>query len=478
MKRVSKWLPVLLFLPSLAGCIGNPSANDSGLGVGFWATYEGDDGSLLRVEVATIEVRWDALLRPHESLVLDYQFTPAVNEDGEPFRFEEAVDRSDGRLVQQVALCGLAFPSSPSGGTVTCHDDRALLFFGATGMPGALGMGPIWTGSSASAWPVADPSSKGRVVRHVVDAGDGCNEYRYEVEEGHAQRIRMLAWTMASSHMVACPGEAFPRTFQTSIGHHSILRSDGQDGRVAYQRTDAGPEGDRIEPSPVSAWNQTGGLPLRDLHPQYLFDGPSDHPTLTVEEAHQAAINQSATYADVMQDGGVVISFDHTNRRSGGGFAPGQGEQQTFEAVMKAVRPDGSGVRVALEKSRTLLLDRSIEDTRVTSDGNTEAPFHRSERGVDFDTAVAAAQIHNGDMEPADMGIRHGVERQPHAWTDFPGDWQQQEYEVYAQFRPPRVAEQEGITAYYPYEAVVGGTSGAWLLLNIEQSALPFAPPV
>ncbi len=188
-------------------------------------------------------------------------------------------------------------------------------------------------------------------------------------------------------------------------------------------------------------------------------------------------MDQSDHYGSVMADDGVVVEFHHRPTRRGGGLM-GQGSQAQTEVVMVAVRPDGSGVEVHLEKTSTSLLGGdAAERIRVTSDREQSSTFDRLERGAGIDGFVKLVQENNGGLEPVWIGLRNEVERQAYTWTDFPGTYvRERGFEVYAEFHTPAFDDQrDGIQAEYAYSAVADGVSGALVVLNVEQRALPFA---
>lgn len=308
-------LPIVavLLVPLLAGCIspGTPPADGAdGSAVvdvpppaaGATYAYEGDDGSRLVVTVNGTAMRLDGALDARRVLWISWTLTtpdrPNRNPSQTTFRFHEMLDPGSGRIVQQVAVCGVRWDGEAPAEQEDdrgCYDERAAVIFSAAGLPGAFGAAPRWNRTLEAGEPVPTPTRP---------LGLGNATFRYAtrpVESGNATCMRLeagsaptgvasgLHWTTVAGPVVMCEGMALP------------VRFTGWDGRT-YNLVDHEPGANRLDVDRDPVARAVGPLGARSVSAPLLVADPSDPAKLTVREAHRVAVNRSDPYRRIWDE--------------------------------------------------------------------------------------------------------------------------------------------------------------------------------
>lgn len=475
-------LPIFLLVP-LSGCATGPDGARASLDVGDAATYEGADGSLIEVEAVALAVRRDGLLRPHESVVLAWSYVPHGAGSSTAFRFEEAVAVRTGLVVQQVAHCGsLDFAE---GGGLECYDGRAVLVTSSGGLPGGFGAGPSWAAGSASSEALLRPVDElvgldqlaYDVERDVGRVGglDGCRAFSTPAPA----TVRALPWTVVGQSFTLCDGSPWPAAFAARVSPMMTALTGAKGPTVEYTLS-AHREGEGTVP-----WG-TGddgfAAPSQAVQPKPLgspayTDGFAAGLSFPVQEAHAEALARVPAYRQVMESGGILELYHH-HRDSSATLIMGGVRSNGSEVLLVATSPSGEQVRVRLGKSVSDVLGVDTHEYDVRSVRNARAdPPSTSPMGVDPLDAMALAARLGGGLSNSFEDIGFGHERSFNSttgWTYVPAlPKRMSGYEVYIGFDDPAQSG-AGLAVYFPYYALVDGTTGALLHLSARPKALPF----
>lgn len=458
---------------ALAGCIA-PNASTVSVpipSVGASYTYEGNDGSRLRVTVESYRSAIDGFLRTHQAL--QFNWTLRTPHETEPvFRFIETVDPQSGLIVNQAAKC------TPEGTKTdrSCRDERGMVLYAAGGVPGAFGVGPLWRSNlSAGAQarigthpiPVDDPSFVFDTAPADLDRRPCLELTRADREIGNWS-LHVLPWTVISGPVVICEGLAFPASFATVDGREYSL--------VNRSLTDSPVD----EPIAESKWGTPNREVDRRLWTSPLVVGdPTDPSNFSVPEAHEAAMEQDASYRRLFSgdsDGLVVGTTYHV-----------AGETSTIEGVnetverrqLVAVDSKGSTETVTMEKRTNAVgmseIQQVDEDQASYPDPWRPPPTSGriADRQVEVRDAIGHARALIGEPRMSALGPDFVPRKFPHPWSDASPRLRNDGFTLLLWFEDPSGVEgsQDGYT--FPYAAVVDGPSGAFLAVTANSSRLP-----
>lgn len=465
----------LLAMP-VTGCMGpsnTPSFAVARPAIGGTYVYEGSDGSRLEVRIDGTGRRVDGHLTDHDVLLIDWSWTRPAGR----FTYEmtEAVDRSSGQIVQQVADCvpydEVVVTDDPPR---ACFDERAIVVLaGAAGLPGAFGAAPLW-GETVTTEEVAVPAPVQGATRgpdpipyRVETASERSGCLRFEAT-ADMTRLRPLNHTVVGGPFTLCPDVPLPVAF-TALSETRYRLVDRQPG--SQTASISGP-----------AWStDKPGIGLRTWSSPVVVDPNDGDPyRFSFEEAHEWAKENVTRYREILsgEPGGLVPYTWPTDGAEGGTTGGVVTLRNESLRGIAAVAPDGTGVKLDLRKSRTWMGDESIEIVERENLSWDSVPNRSSvaSRLVSVDASVSLARKVTGN------GLsRTGVIQQPtfrdHVWAPtHEGDSElrirRDGYTVVAWIEedPPYPI---GPNVKAPYEFVVDGPSGAVEFLALNRTRLP-----
>lgn len=475
---------LLLLVPLMAGCFDGPGTASFDLPdpqTGARYVYDGPGQGRLAVEIGGSAVRVDGQLTPHDVLVMEGTYRRPDDRAGDhDYTLWEAADQGTGHVVQQVARCIPHGYGERRDDPPKCLDDRALVILaGAAGMPAAFGTGPLWD-RDISAGTVSVPlHTQGAtrapdVLRYEAtphDAGPECLELK---ATSAIDRLRPLQPTVAEGPFVVCPDHALPVAFTTFQGDR-------------YRLVDHAP-GSEPAPSTDTAW-PTGdpAVPLRSWSAPFAIDPDDGQPwNFSVAQAHAWAMDNHSRYRNIV-DGDPAGLVVHTSTGwTGSTSVADLRESETSERKLLAVRPDGDGVLLTLERTEnrsevpTEEDEESVElvDEQNISWNASRVPTNRSlaDRQADAEAAWQLAE-QLGRTPLASTGlIQSPTLRAPKVDLERNSERRWDGYSVLAwmEEEPPYPAEgQGGLVLRTPHSFVVDGPTGAVEYLELNRTHLP-----
>lgn len=470
------WVLVLLASVPLAGCLatspGPAAVTVPRPRVGDTYVYEGPRGARLEVHVAGVVERVDGRMDRRQVVELSWSIRPP----GDTYTYERAayVDRSTGRLVQQLARC-IPYEYYKSGDAPrACWDERALVVLaGAAGLPGGFGAGPLW---NATIRPGEVPLNleaqgatrlDGPVYRAQANASrPGCLDIA--APAGTIQRIRPLPTTVAEGPFTVCPGSALPAAFSTHLGTRYRLTHSSA-GTQTVTTGPGGPSADGDPPVAMESWSEPFLVDRTDGDP---FD-------FSFQEAHAWAMDNHDRYREVMEgDPGGRVIYDWA--MPGGQSRTALTSINTSKRAVAAISPSGEGIEIELEKT-----DREpeyFEGDSISVD--EESPISREVP----DPARLPKEMADAESV-ADLGMRIvgkgldgiGVKQVYHLRyppippIGGPGPARNDGYTVHLWLEedPPYPATSAGMSLTAPYGFNVDGPTGAVEWISLNRSRLP-----
>lgn len=320
-------LSLALLAGALAGCLApaDPPVTVTVPAPRAGATYgyEGSDGSTLDVTVHGTATRLDRALAERSVVRLTWTLTTPDDPDREPspttFRFREHVDPATGRVLQQVADCGIRWDDPRlAGETRACYDERAIVIFAAAGLPGAFGAGPHWNRTLTDGEPAPVPirplglgDPQVAYTTAATTVGDrSCVEL--DADAADTGVSSGLHWTVVEGPTVLCPGLALPARFT------------GWDGRT-YRLVDHEAGGAPLDVGGEVPPPSTGLLADRAWSAPFLVADPTSPAEFTVREAHRVALNRSDPYRGLWEDAEEPMVTGTFFMNDSGGGAVGAG---------------------------------------------------------------------------------------------------------------------------------------------------------
>lgn len=474
------WLLGCLVTASLAGCLGGTSeAIDlPDLVEGDRFVYEGADGTRLTVQAAGSADRVDHHLRIHDALILNITLR---GDDGDsPFTIWEAVDPSNGLLVQQTARCGWV---PDSGG---CLDERALVVLGAGGLPGGFGAAPLWGSEVERTNASMAIRTEDLDLEAITLTYETAHVESPEAQAGPCLSIsretvnRSVYRTLVSSFsspITVCDGIPLPVAFETEHGDTFQL----VDHTLAPDRDQPRKASGGWEPTqpPVPLTNWTAPLPTH--HP----DDPTPFP---VREAHREALKKSDAYRSLFERKPESLVMRMGGVYRGSGQDVGLLRTEHDQRSLTAYAPDGEWLHVVVKRTRN---STGPEDDPVSE--NVSYTITKEETGrqeiVPSTGSLAPRQAAIPDVyelgsqlvgqEPSTEGfyssaypafvnqpLRGGTANRTDGWT------------LRAYLTDSTPVAGGGIAYRVPYQFSVDGPTGAVVYLTLDRARLPLSQHV
>lgn len=291
-------IPFFLFCTTLllSGCVegdGPPELTVDPPRLGERFIYEAQEGSRLEIHVKTVENRSGPYLQLHESLIVEYNLH--IVQPGEPFviKFEEAISLDTGLTIHTTNVCG-GWGECPEVGFTQAR-------FGTSGLPGALGMGPLWARERYDRnqpmelhHPLFEFETSHLQVEDVRSTGSACIRLSYSKEfpDLHIFRSTM---TGLSEYSIYCPGHSLPREFKTFFPV-----SVANDRHLTFRLTDSTPSAEEVifNKSTESWKTTTSPFTFNNWtknETPYLFND-SQYLEFSMPEAHQEALRMDPGY--------------------------------------------------------------------------------------------------------------------------------------------------------------------------------------
>lgn len=290
----------------------------------------------LELQVRGTAPRVDRSLETHRALVYDFTLEPAERYPG---GYQEAVALDTGHLLQRIGFC----PEASDRCSVSAGD----VLFPTSSTPGVMGTGPLLANHDAT-----DSLGEGAVT--ALGEGDRPAMDRARMAEATANRTcvtrsvsgptgGVLAPTalVPEGSMAVCEELPVPAWFDTRAGTTFALVEG------PHVRDDVPPPAQGSKDAP------TVDLPARNEWTPPLLAAAEPHPSpFPLEEAHEAALEKSETYAAFHEENedALVVASDSQQPGSAAGTVA---RKESHEHEVFAATPDGEGYRVLLEKEIT-----------------------------------------------------------------------------------------------------------------------------
>lgn len=476
----------LLVGVALAGCLAplaGPSFQLPAPEMGATYVYDGPNKSRLAVTVASLDRRVDGHLQLHDVVVFEWEYRRPAGDF--TYTFWEAVDRSTGRIVQQIARClpydRVKVTDDPPR---ACWDERAIVHLGgAAGLPGAFGAGPLWNrtvGPDRVSVALATQGATDGPDRMTYDASpaadrEDCLRLKSDDE---VSGVRSLPHTPVRGPITLCPDRALPVAFTTMWMKASLLDGerfhlvDVQEGGqpLSLDRSTSEAPDPREPPVEMRGWS--GAVPIDPT------DGaPFGFP---FREAHEWAMENNSRYRRVLTDDPKGVVWFSSPRAGGRGSIAGgvAGHNETIRKL-SAVDPTGSGITVELVKRREKpqLLDQNA--TIRQADQNTFTWNHTIPKRATVvdEMADAEATLELARQITGQPGS--GIGHQQTFTLRYPPDQngrslgprRQDGYTIVAWRKPEPPHPLPGVRG--PYAFVVDGPTGAVEFLYLNRTRLP-----
>lgn len=351
----ASFLVVALLALGFAGCvesepgllIGTPS-------IGSRASYIGSDGSHLEVEVLRSDVKKDAFRQERDVLILGFTLRPSKNTDIE-IRFEEAVDFVTGTHIRQDLFCHFT-ADLPTSQDTACVPDFVRVFMGAHGLPGALGMGPLWGKRipKSGDLPVREvhPLMDGFELDYAASPTGSCAQLARVGGKPHEYGVPWLPGTVLDGPFAICDGDVFPSGF---VSQMKMPQGFSDEEYPAFSKVgEQHPE--------VAMQVPRNGVALRD---QWVETSPPSRTSLLSStspvtfpslEAHEQALGLDAEYREFFkahEDSAVV----HADWGRGSLTLGAQTIREEYEQWFLVLRDgQGEGVETRIRKVTQTIL--------------------------------------------------------------------------------------------------------------------------
>lgn len=481
---------LILVAPLLSGCLATAEEPLVGrLTTGSHAEYKGSDGSSLVVEVRGERTAYDAHLRPHPAIVLHYAFTPAKT--GSTQVYEEAIDRRDGLLLHTVWFCDKE--AGDAGKDFYCSGDRGKVFPSTSGLPGGLGVSPLWAQhderpAEVELYPVTIGPTPGRYTTDSdMSEPRECTDY---VLKGPAPSQLSIGWVppfhVYGTPLTLCPDLPFPQRFVPSFSLPELWSDEGKPTFTLRSFTE-GDEAVRFDDGLPRAWSSSPDqIPRRDWPdpPRFLSDSLPGAP-VAPPEVHSFAVQEDARYRAIMRDG------DDPILRSNKFFQSGERASMTlllepyhewyYDWTLVAADEEGPARRVTVEvtvremESGERSVSMSLEE--ATNEPWSGRPsFDRYlEPHVDPADVVPVFKNLTGMKEIRQIGHDFSwVTSSGGGVEDRPDDYVVSVFANDPEFNSGNSPVYAGVMA--PFGIRVDGASGAIFTIDIPNDRLPFGP--
>lgn len=407
-------LSLVLVVILVSGCVSQSGTQTEGLQEppavhipslvpGDEALYVGSDGSFLTLFVEGYEPRMSAHYETVHSLIMrfDYGFVATPNRT---HAFEEAVDPASGLQVQQHIVC--MFLDDPE--EFRCPDERGFHTSAGGGLPGGIGLGPLWgqeleSGSDVviELAPVVGSATTAHYVLGELDP-KRCGWLTFSSDA--AAGARTLPWiSVGEGRLRVCDGDPLPLQYGTQKG-------------ITYERREA----TFVEVSSRSAAPLAQGEPaiepvLREWKAPLIAADRSETSEFSVEEAHSVALEESTRYRALFESGGLLLG---THSSDGGeGYLGGDAWTLSIDRrTLMLYDPEGNGLRIRLEKHVQSFGTIPVVEYKVTEEeARRQAPQNTSTllpRQMALGPAMALSERIVGT--PPDVTAGHGL------WTTLP----------------------------------------------------------
>lgn len=348
-------LPLVILVAStiLSGCIDNSTALEpiTRPALGDRYLYLATDGSRMEVLVHGVDVRHDNRVRVHEVLLIQYVLE-IMKEDGKTaiIHSEEAIDLSEGLIVQQNTLC---YERPP------CEELEPSIIFGATGLPGGLGMGPFWATGGWSPDSKIDVHPEVYLVDHLkldsraIGDDSSCHSFSYTPDLPNL-RYYHNTWTGPVTEAHVCPDVPLPIRFTPAFAagssadrpvptFHLERVSDGT-ARVAFDGQ-SGIWTSPFDPFAMTDWSERSSFLYADQGAAFGFG---------LDEAHTQAQRLDSEYRSLSKDADSLLFSNGggwtRGSRSGSLIPIGNYDQDVYEWQLTLDVPDRPPRLFVIEK--------------------------------------------------------------------------------------------------------------------------------
>lgn len=370
-----------------------------------------------------------------------------------PFVFRELLD-GDGLIVWQEAACGNVIDE---GQGFDCWGERATRFLSATGLPGALGIGPLLTGSGL---PVTAHSELTTLTLKNVGIDDHCTRWRWESDAPGPWR--MLPWTAVNASFMLCPGQLFPRSFETNQGP-GVLASSREGVTFVRESVEEGPARDL----PWTRGSDDRQLQIFDPGIPVYADQGIMSVGFPMEELIEKAIQNSQSFeSHFTKSGSQVLAYHHFLAQTAnppGGLVT----STTFRAsITVGTSGRSEGYAITMEKTVDNVSGlenvsyRVVEEGTKSTDGLSQPP-PSARLGEAITTAVALTGADFAPVQLAALTFTAGFQLPPWCTAQSDGGLLAAPM-LYVGSTDPE-ATQAGDQFYRPYEVVFEGQTGRLL---------------
>lgn len=439
--------------------------------------YASPDMGTLTVAVDGPTVRQDGLARNHTVVDLDLSWWH--ERSNHTYELVSSVGAGDGLIVNEFARCGV--PALDSGSEGKCLDERGMLLFASGGLPGGLLAAPFW-GEDLT------PSEDLRLRIHPFTSPQESLSYKV-ASSGNPEEacVNLTTTTEPSPHLrpierlmplhgpvTLCDGLAMPDSFETVDGTTWTLQ-DHERGFDGIELSDgSGP------------WTAPGKpLPSRTWKAPLLTDSPQVHDNISVEEAHQIALEKSEAYRGLFTNGTdpLVVSTYYHDDRSGSSIGPAGGPHVASHRHsvrgLSAIDAEGHAVDLeVVEHIHTVLGFRSPvateEEHSIRSETELLVQGQPTVDSLEPRQAYLSDALERGRTltgQPTDRYGGYGMEivLPGHGWDPSTRTLQQHGYTLVSYHEDP---SQYAPGIDFPYEAVFDGRTGATLWALAENTTL------
>lgn len=476
MHRTFPLFSILALLGTLlSGCAGFQGSESLAVRIPFVgdrAEYRGSDGSKLSVEFRGLDVRADPWMQSIPVALLAYTYK-APGEGWSAYAFEEAID-SSGRIVQQAALC--ANPELPANNAGPCHDDRVGVNFYAWGLPGAMGLGPSWSGH-----PFVLPSrlsNMGAPLQPVIDNQGECKVLHYDLPDiGY----NIIPITLVDGFAIMCPSTPFPVEFRSSA---RWARWFTQADDVTYSLVRFAPaESEPIDWPEIVVTHRRSGVEFVSFEGPLYHNPSPDNFSFRTQEAIDAAVAANEKAARFLSDHpqAVPLTSVYSLVGTGNGGNLLGGRQETAERVVHVTDGQGPCLRLVVKRTVQVAGNLPIENDETTykveasSCGEAIVDIEAIVRvQATYLSAVKWASSIMGLFDPSLIFVGYVHREVATAWADQPTYyWYQSGYEINGAFKEPNPQTDGVFVKSYRYTFRVDGASGAMNDIQVPRERFP-----